>query len=75
MTVSDLIDPSEYEAPPRTEAEWRREVWRRLGRIEAQTKATNGRVTRLERLSYSAGGGLLVLSLIVIPIFINLVNG
>lgn len=39
-----------------------------LRRIEAQTAKTNGRVTKLERWQSTLLGGLMVLSIITVPI-------
>lgn len=39
-----------------------------LGRVEEQTKRTNGRVTSLERWKYSLGGAMAVLTALVVPI-------
>jgi cellobiose-specific phosphotransferase system component IIC len=39
-----------------------------LGRIEEQTKKTNGRVTELEKWKYASMGATGILSVIVVPI-------
>ena len=49
--MSDQFDPE-----PRTQAEYLRAIWERVGRVEKQAMLTNGRVTRLERIVLVASG-------------------
>lgn len=39
-----------------------------LGRIEAQTTATNGRVSKLENWKYFISGGMSIITVIVVPL-------
>jgi hypothetical protein len=69
-----LPDFDPFASAPQTDREILRDLWHRTRSIEEQTKMTNGRVTRLERFMWAAGGGLLVISAIVVPLFVRLVS-
>lgn len=47
--------------------EWRKDVAASLGRIEAQTIKTNGRVTSMERWRSFITGGMAILTVMVLP--------
>ena len=44
----------------------------KLDRILIQTTAHNGRLTRLERKVYMGMGGLIVIAIVVVPLFLKL---
>lgn len=57
----------------RTDRELLRELWRVVTvELVPQVKATNGRVTKLERFQWSILGGLTVVSAIVVPLFLRM---
>jgi hypothetical protein len=62
-----------FPAQPQTTDEMLRAVLMRLERIDLQVSRTNGRVTRLERFAWAAGGGLAVVSAVVVPLFVRMV--
>lgn len=51
-----------------------RDMTEGLGRVEDQTKKTNGRVTSLEKWMYTCVGGLTVISIVLIPLFTWMLN-
>ena len=51
-----LLDTPPFDPEPRTQAEFLRAIWERLGRVERKQDLTNGRVTHLERLALFIGG-------------------
>lgn len=66
-----MIDAS---LAPKTQREVNIDVLTRLDRIERKVDATNGRVRDLERWKWGLGGGIAVLTVIVVPIFLRLVG-
>ncbi len=73
MMTTDIITPDQFEDVPRTDAEFRRRIWHKVLKIEAQTTITNGRVSELEKFRWLVMGGLSVLALIVVPIFLKVI--
>lgn len=69
--------------PPKDDHQILRDLWLsmdqiltvRLPRIEMQCEKTNGRVTALEKFRYAAGGGLAVITVVVVPLFVKAVAG
>ena len=43
-----------------------------ISELTTQVKYTNGRVSNLERWMWGVSGGLVVVSIIVVPLFLNL---
>jgi tetrahydromethanopterin S-methyltransferase subunit G len=72
MTISMTRDLTD--ATPRTQREVNALVLGKLHSIELKVDTTNGRVRALEKFGWAIGGGLVVLSLIVVPIFVALVT-
>lgn len=66
---TDLLDAL---LEPDDEHAWKLAVGATLGGIHAQTVKTNGRVTALERDRNRIFGGLTVIGLIVVPLFLQL---
>lgn len=55
---------------------WKLAVGHTLRGLLGQTTATNGRVRKLERFMWAAGGGLSVVTAIVVPLFLeNILKG
>ena len=57
--------------PPLTDHMTLRELWYDMKEVKEQTRITNGRVNKLERLSYMFIGGLLVVSVFITPLLIQ----
>ena len=64
--LNDLIDPED-------DAKWKRAAGMMLLAVDAKVQRTNGRVTKLERFMWAAGGGLAVVTAVVVPLFIKTV--
>lgn len=52
---------------------WKLAAGHAIRNIEGQTQHTNGRVTKLERFMWAVGGGLAVVSAVVVPLFLKMV--
>lgn len=53
-TTNSLDTP--FDPEPHTQNQYLRELWKDMKEVRAQTKTTNGRVTRLERIVLAFGG-------------------
>lgn len=62
--LEDLLRPEDDRA-------WKLAVGATLRRMLTQTTKTNGRVSRLEKFMWAAGGGLAVVAIIVVPLFLD----
>lgn len=68
--------------PPQSDRQILRDLWLsmdrvlndRLPRLQAQVEKTNGRVSSLEKFRYAAAGGLAVITVVIVPLFIKLVT-
>lgn len=69
-----MMNPFENDAPP-SDREILRDLWHGMGRLEAEVRKTNGRVKKLERFMWLCIGGLAVVTAIVVPLFLDLVQG
>lgn len=67
--TADLFEPE-----PKTNADYMKAMWYRLGRVEAKVTMTNGRVRGLEKMLWAMGGGIAVLGIVIAPIFVTLVS-
>lgn len=68
------LSSGDKEVDAMSEHVWRRAVYNKLATIEEQVKCTNGRVTSLEQWKWAMGGGLIVVSLVLVPMFITLME-
>ena len=67
-----MIDPFAHDE--RSDREVLRELWRVVtAELVPQVKATNGRVTKLEKFQWTIVGGLTVVTATLVPIFIRMV--
>jgi len=74
-----MFNPSDSSAEDRfvlglSEEMFRLHLWRKILKIEKFTEETNGRVTTLENWRWLMMGGLIVLSVLVIPVGIELMR-
>lgn len=46
----------------------------KVDRIEKLANITNGRLSKLERFMWALGGGMVVIGLIIIPLFLDLLR-
>lgn len=65
--LAALLNP-EFDRP------WKIAVGTTLSEIRQMTARTNGRVTRLEKFMFMVSGGLVVVVLIAVPLFLDLVQ-
>ena len=72
--IQPMMMEDDFRPEPKTQGEYNKAIWYRLGRVEAKVTTTNGRVRNLEKAIWALGGGLIVLSAIVAPIFVAMVN-
>ena len=70
----DMIESPPFDPQPRTQAEMLRAIYARLGVVEVQVRTTNGRVSKLERAAWGLAGGMVVVSIIVVPLFLGLIR-
>ncbi len=69
--------------PPKDDHQILRDLWfsmdavlnKHLPEIRDQVKTTNGRVSSLEKYKYALGGGLTVVTVVVVPLFLKVVMG
>jgi hypothetical protein len=75
MDDDQMIESPPFDPAPRTQAEMLRAIYARLGVVEQQVRTTNGRVTQLERAAWGLAGGMIVVTVIVVPLFLGVIGG
>ena len=74
LQPEEILTDEEFRPEPKTQGEYVKAIWYRLGRVEQKVTITNGRVRALEKAIWALGGGIVVLAMVVAPIFISLVT-
>lgn len=74
--MTDLIEKLREELKDHALADTNtfKEINGKLDRILVQTTAHNGRLTKVEKYMYMCMGGLVIVGMIVVPLFINLIS-